>query len=62
MAGQFKELKDEEPNIKALLAAAVAAFNEATTRIDNDMGALTIFAKPKNRVASTVAQNVGGLP
>merc|ERR1719428_910083 len=31
LAGKLKELKDEEPNIQASLAAAVAAFKEATT-------------------------------
>merc|ERR1719428_1196582 len=31
LAEKLKELKDEEPNIKASLAAAVAAFKEATT-------------------------------
>lgn len=56
LAGKLKELKDEEPNIKALLAAAVAAFKEATTLIDNAMGALTSFAKLKILVASTVAK------
>merc|ERR1719216_89190 len=56
LTGKLKEITDEEPKIKALLATAVASFKEATTLIDNAMGALTSFAKLKLLVASTVAK------
>ena len=56
LAGQLKELKGEELDINALLAAVVAAFEEATTLINSATGTEASFTRRKVLVTSTAAK------
>jgi len=54
LKGQMAEIKAQEPVMRSAVSAAIGAYEAASTRLDDAMGALTSFNKLKGLVGVTV--------